>query len=179
MYQNGICGSYVESITPTQVTYTHNILPQDIFNDCEKTLLHASTNSELIRGLDIPQDLAAIMFYPLAASGSTSWLNSSAFNDGYTPYQRLKYNVAPSANVNSIVGLKTYQYQLTYLGQSPGPQDCYQATVDNVSLSMQSTDAMEVYVVETGVQSSTSKVRIGRKQTDQNGNVTFSDGDLL
>ena len=31
------------SITPTQVTYSHNILPQDIFNDCEKTLLHAST----------------------------------------------------------------------------------------------------------------------------------------
>jgi hypothetical protein len=178
-YQNGICGSFVKSSTGGQVVYTHNQLPQSVFNDCELTLLHASTNNDLIRGTDVPQDIAAVMFFPVSAQGSTSWLTSSAFSDGFTNYQRIKYNIAPLTNAQSVVGLTQYQYALNYLGQNAGPQDCYSATVSNISLSLLDSDTIEVYMIETGVQSSTSKVRIGTKKTDANGNVAFNDADLL
>jgi hypothetical protein len=178
-YQNGICGAFVLSSTPGKITFTQTLLPQSIFNDCEVTLLHGNTSSPLIPGLDIPQEIAAVMFYPIAVQGATNWINSSPFNDGFTAYQRLKYNADPLINMASVVGFKSYQYTLTYLGQNPGPQDCYSAVVNNITLSLLPNDTIRVELVETGVQSSTSKVRVGAKQVDVNGNVTFYNGDLL
>jgi hypothetical protein len=178
-YQNGVCGAFVVNGTPGQVSFTQTLMPQSIFNDCELTLLHADTSSALIPGTDVPEEVAAVMFYPIAVQGSTSWLWSSPFNDGFTSYQHIKYNADPLINMASVVGFKSYDYTLQYLGQNPGPQDCYRATVNNITLSLLPNDMIRVELVETGVQSSTSKVRTGAKKADVNGNVTFFDGDLL
>lgn len=180
-YQNTICNAYALPITGNAgIKYSTNIVPGGIFNDCELKLLNANLDGTgLISGTGVPQDLAALMFYPIAIQSPTNWLFSSPFGDQYTGYQRIKYHVAPSVSANELVGLKPYTYKLEYKGQTDKLQDCYTATVSDIGLSSSGgTDLIRAYFIEAGVQSSTPHVRTSTKTMNTDGTVTFDDSDL-
>jgi hypothetical protein len=178
-YQNTICSAFVQSSEPGQVSYTHNLIPRGLYNDCELKVLNANLDGTgLIAGTDVPQDIASVMFYPVAIQSPTNWLNAYPFPDSYTSYDRIKYDIDSLVAASAVVNLQPYQYTLDYLNPTSSMQSCYSATVNNITLSVQPSDSIRVYLVETGVQSHTSRVRIGSKQVDSNGNVTFIDSDL-
>jgi hypothetical protein len=178
-YQDTICSSFVVNSTPGQMVYSHNLIPRGVFNDCELKVLNASLNeNDLISGTDVPQDLAAVMFYPVAMQSPTDWLNSYPFPDNYTAYDRIKLSIDPLVAASQVINLQPYTYSLTFLNQNSNLQNCYSASVNNITLSTLPSDSIRVYLVETGVQSTTPKVRMGTMSTNSNGNVTFSDGDL-
>jgi hypothetical protein len=179
-YQDTICSAFLlDSATPGEVTYAHNLIPNGVFNDCELKVLNANLDgTDLIAGTDVPQDIAAVMFYPIAIQSPVNWLNAYPFPDNYTSYDRIKYDVDSLVGTAEVLGLQPYNYTLTFENENSSLQNCYSATVSNIPLSLLPSDSIRVYLVETGVQSETPKVRIGTKMTDSNGNVAFTDGDL-
>jgi hypothetical protein len=179
-YQNTICSAFVVNTGVVgQVTYTHTLIPRGLFNDCELKVLNANLDgTDLIAGTDVPQDIAAVMFYPVAIQSPTNWLNAFPFPDSDTSYDRIKEDIDSLVAASDVVDLQPYAYTLTYNNQTSNLQSCYSATVSNITLTLLPSDSIRVYLVETGVQSMTPKVRMGTKTTDSNGNVTFTDGDL-
>jgi hypothetical protein len=174
------CNSFAIPATSRPVKYTQNLIPQSIFNDCELTLLNANfDHTGLIHGTTVPQDLAALMNYPISVQAASSWLWSSPFGDSYDAQQRIKVFVDPFVSTMQIYGYQPYNYQVNTTTTGANGQTCYQAVVSNITMSSLASDTIRAYLIQTGVNTSLPYVRVGQKtMTNSVATVQFNDSDL-
>jgi hypothetical protein len=177
-YKNkAICSNFVAGTNPVQ--FTRNYIPSSIFNDCELAVMNANLDGTgLLKNTTIPQDFAAVMGYSIPITSPIDWLGASAFNDGFTPQQRIKLNVDPFINANQLI-YEPYVYDVISLGPNGSNQTCYNATVSHITLSSLPNDTIMAYLVQTSSNSSLPIVRVGSKQMSTSAAiVTFDDSDL-
>jgi hypothetical protein len=174
------CKDFLVSNTKGVVTFSHELVPDSIFNDCELTAMNANIDgTDTLEGTTVPQDLAAVMQHPISVTNPVDWLFSSPFEDQYTGEERLKFNVSPFVNSDLLVGYQPYVYELNLAGQPNPLQNCYNLTVSDITLSSLPQDNIRVYLFQTGVSSNLTITRVGSKMMPTNtGTVTFVDSDL-